>query len=104
MILARTFSKTFSPGLKTGYGVLPEALVEPVLRLKGNHDFGSANFNQVVLERLIADGSYAAQVETPGRPLPAQARRDARRRSTSTSAPFEGVSLDAARRAAFTSG
>ena len=45
MILARTFSKTFSPGLKTGYGVLPEALVEPVLRLKGNHDFGSAQLH-----------------------------------------------------------
>jgi len=64
VILARTFSKTFSPGLKTGYGVLPEALVEPVLRLKGNHDFGSSNLNQVLIERLIADGSYARQVET----------------------------------------
>ncbi len=63
VILARTFSKTFSPGLKTGYGVLPASLVEPVLRLKGNHDFGSANFNQVVLERLIGDGRYAEQVE-----------------------------------------
>lgn len=29
VILARTFSKTFSPGLKTGYGVLPEPLVVP---------------------------------------------------------------------------
>lgn len=63
VILARTFSKTFSPGLKTGYGVLPIALVEPVLRLKGNHDFGSSNFNQVLLERLIADGSYDRQVQ-----------------------------------------
>ena len=64
VILARTFSKTFSPGLKTGYGVLPWALVEPVLRLKGNHDFGSANFNQVLIDRLIADGSYERQVTT----------------------------------------
>src|SRR5262249_28730180 len=62
VILARTFSKTFSPGLKTGYAVLPFALVEPVLRLKGNHDFGSANFNQVLLDRLIADGAYGRQV------------------------------------------
>jgi 2-aminoadipate transaminase len=62
VILARTFSKTFSPGLKTGYGIVPGTLVEPVLRLKGNHDFGSANFNQVVLERLIADGSYGRHV------------------------------------------
>jgi 2-aminoadipate transaminase len=62
VILARTFSKTFSPGLKTGYGVLPAGLVEPVLRLKGNHDFGSSNFNQLLLSRLIADGSYHRQV------------------------------------------
>jgi 2-aminoadipate transaminase len=64
VILARTFSKTFSPGLKTGYGVLPEDLVGPVLRLKGNHDFGSANFNQVLLDRVIAGGGYARQVRT----------------------------------------
>jgi 2-aminoadipate transaminase len=64
VILARTFSKTYSPGLKTGYGVLPDALVEPVLRLKGSHDFGSANFNQVLIERLIADGSYERHVRS----------------------------------------
>jgi 2-aminoadipate transaminase len=64
VILARTFSKTFSPGIKTGYGVLPTSLVEPVLRLKGSHDFGSANFNQLVLERVILDGGYDRQVKT----------------------------------------
>jgi 2-aminoadipate transaminase len=62
VILARTFSKTFSPGFKTGYGILPEALVGPVLRLKGNHDFGSGNFAQMVLERVIADGAYHEHV------------------------------------------
>jgi 2-aminoadipate transaminase len=62
VILARTFSKTFSPGLKTGYGILPEALVGPVLRLKGNHDFGSGHFAQQVLERLIAEGDYDRHV------------------------------------------
>lgn len=64
VILARTFSKTFAPGLKTGYGVLPEALLAPLLRLKGNHDFGSSNFNQVLLSRLVADGSYGRQIAT----------------------------------------
>jgi 2-aminoadipate transaminase len=62
VILARTFSKTFSPGLKIGYGVLPEALIDPILYLKGNHDFGTANFNQRVLERILADGSYRRHV------------------------------------------
>ncbi len=63
VILARTFSKTFSPGLKTGYGILPAALLRPVLALKGNHDFGSGNFNQLLLARLLEDGSYDRQVE-----------------------------------------
>ena len=39
VILARTFSKTLSPGLKIGYGVLPEALVEPILCLEGKPRF-----------------------------------------------------------------
>jgi 2-aminoadipate transaminase len=63
VILARTFSKTFSPGLKTGYGVLPEPLAAAVLNLKGNHDFGSAHFNQQLLERVLAEGLYRPQVE-----------------------------------------
>ncbi|HMB05135.1 MAG TPA: PLP-dependent aminotransferase family protein [Isosphaeraceae bacterium] len=62
VIHARTFSKTFSPGLKTGYGILPEALLGPVLRLKGNHDFGSAHFSQQLLERILADGLYERHV------------------------------------------
>ncbi len=63
VILARTFSKTFSPGLKTGYGVLPSSLVAPVLSLKGNHDFGSNNFAQLLLEQAMANGDYDRQVE-----------------------------------------
>ena len=62
MILARTFSKTFSPGFKTGFGILPESLLGPVLRLKGNQDFGSTNFTQQLLERLLADGIYERHV------------------------------------------
>jgi 2-aminoadipate transaminase len=62
VMLARTFSKTFSPGLRVGYGVLPEALLAPVLRLKGNHDFGSASFPQVVLQRVLDSGEYEKHV------------------------------------------
>lgn len=62
VILARTFSKTFSPGLKIGYGVLPESLVHPILNLKGNHDFGSSHFAQQVLDRVLTDGLYEPQV------------------------------------------
>ena len=62
VILARTFSKTFSPGLRTGYGILPEPLLGPVLHLKGNHDFGTGNFGQRLLAQLIDDGSYDRHV------------------------------------------
>jgi 2-aminoadipate transaminase len=58
VILAMTFSKPCAPGLKTGYGVLPRGLMEPVLRLKGNHDFGSNNLTQHLLDRLLETGAY----------------------------------------------
>lgn len=64
VIHARTFSKTYSPGLKTGYGIVPAPLFDAVLNLKGNHDFGSAHFNQQLLEHLLVDGAYDRQVET----------------------------------------
>jgi len=62
VILARTFSKTLSPGLKIGFGVLPHGLIEPLCALKANHDFGSANFNQLLLEQILADGNYDRHV------------------------------------------
>lgn len=62
VILALTFSKPLSPGLKTGYGLLPRDLVGPLLRLKGNHDFGSNNFTQHLLLRLLETGAYDRHV------------------------------------------
>src|SRR5262249_15842635 len=62
VVLAMTFSKACSPGLKTGYGILPRDLVEPLLRLKGNHDFGSNNFTQHFLHRLLETGAYDRHV------------------------------------------
>ncbi len=58
VIHCRTFSKTFSPGLRCGYSVLPEDLIEPLLAIKGSHDFGSAHYIQSLLAQLIANGSY----------------------------------------------
>jgi 2-aminoadipate transaminase len=62
VILGMTFSKACAPGLKTGYGFLPHDLVEPLLRLKGNHDFGSNNFTQHLLDRLLVTGAYDRHV------------------------------------------
>jgi len=61
--LLQTFSKTFAPGLKVGYALLPRELVEPVLLQKGNHDFGSANLCQHVVLAAMESGAYARHVE-----------------------------------------
>jgi 2-aminoadipate transaminase len=58
VILTMTFSKPLAPGMKTGFGVLPADLVAPVLHFKGNHDFGSNNLTQHLLDRLLATGAY----------------------------------------------
>jgi 2-aminoadipate transaminase len=62
VILAMTFSKACAPGLKTGYGFLPRDLVAPLVRLKDNHDFGSNNFTQHLVERLLDTGAYDRHV------------------------------------------
>ena len=64
VVYAGTFSKPCAPGLKTGYALLPGELIEPLTRIKGNHDFGSGNLAQYILDRLLANGSYHEHVET----------------------------------------
>jgi 2-aminoadipate transaminase len=59
VILAQTFSKSFSPGLRVGFGVVPRDLVAPICDRKGNEDFGSANFNQHLLATIFEQGLYA---------------------------------------------
>jgi 2-aminoadipate transaminase len=58
VVYTSTFSKPCAPGIKTGYGVLPRDLMAGLLRLKGNHDFGSPNFVQYVVDRLLKTGAY----------------------------------------------
>ena len=53
VIAAETFSKSFSPGIRVGWGILPPALVEPVASLKGNFDFGSPHFNQRLMAAVL---------------------------------------------------
>jgi 2-aminoadipate transaminase len=58
VVYAGTFSKSFAPGLRVGFGILPPALVQPVLDLKGNLDFGAPNLNQSLLLRALELGLY----------------------------------------------
>ncbi len=63
VILAHTFSKSFSPGLRVGFGVVPDELLEPLCERKGNEDFGSANFNQHLIAKVFEQGLYESHVE-----------------------------------------
>lgn len=58
VVYSNTLTKPFATGLRLGYGILPPSLLRAVLRSKGNHDFGSAQFTQVLLARALAEGVY----------------------------------------------
>ena len=62
VILAQTFSKSFSPGIRVAYGVLPNDLVSAVHDVKGNFDFGSPNLNQRIVSHALQSGKYEAHV------------------------------------------
>jgi 2-aminoadipate transaminase len=56
VIVAETFSKSFSPGVRIGWGVLPQDLVAPVSALKASIDFGSPNLNQHLMAAVLERG------------------------------------------------
>jgi 2-aminoadipate transaminase len=62
VVYASTFSKPLSPGLKTGYALMPRDLVEPMMHLKSSHDFGSTNLAQHVIDRIMQTGEYRRHV------------------------------------------
>ncbi len=53
-----TFSKSFSPGIRVGWGILPRRLLGPVLAEKGNLDFGSPNLNQLLMTTVMELGLF----------------------------------------------
>jgi GntR family transcriptional regulator/MocR family aminotransferase len=57
-----TFSKVMFPALRLGYLVLPEALVEPCLRLRVVADGGGATLEQEALADFLASGDFERHV------------------------------------------
>ena len=58
-----TLTKPFATGLKVGYGVCSNAeWLKKMLHVKGHHDFGTANFNQAVLEQVLTNGGFDEQL------------------------------------------
>jgi 2-aminoadipate transaminase len=62
VIVAETFSKSFSPGVRVGWGILPPALVPPVFALKASIDFGSPHLNQHMMAAVLEHGLHEPHV------------------------------------------
>lgn len=63
VVLAQTFSKSYSPGIRVGWSVLPPQLVEPVCAQKGSINFGSPNFSQHLMSAVMQLGLLDPHVE-----------------------------------------
>jgi len=64
VIYAGTYSKPFATGIRVGFGVIPDPLRTVVLRLKGSHDFGTANFQQQIVSAALASCRYEKHVRS----------------------------------------
>jgi len=64
VVVAGTFSKSYSPGIRVGWGFLPPQLVAPVCNQKGNIDFGSPNFSQHLMAHVMDRGLFDAHVKS----------------------------------------
>ena len=60
-----------------GWGILPPELVEPLLAQKGNIDFGSPHFNQVLMSTVMEMGLFDRHVAARAGELSWEARRHA---------------------------
>jgi 2-aminoadipate transaminase len=58
VLYAGTYSKPFATGARVGFGILPEPVRTAALRIKGNHDFGTANLLQQLLLRALETCQY----------------------------------------------
>jgi GntR family transcriptional regulator/MocR family aminotransferase len=62
VVLAGSFSKILMPSLRLGYMVVPQALIEPLRRLRMASDLGNPVLPQAVLADFIDDGHFARHI------------------------------------------
>ncbi|MCA9020030.1 MAG: PLP-dependent aminotransferase family protein [Planctomycetaceae bacterium] len=63
VILTQTFSKSFAPGLRVGFGVASNQVCAAISDKKGNDDFGSTNMSQHILANVLRENLYYDHVE-----------------------------------------
>ena len=63
VIYSGTYSKPFATGIRVGFGLAPEDLFPAIMRIKGNHDFGTSNLPQQILREALASGVYESHVQ-----------------------------------------
>jgi 2-aminoadipate transaminase len=70
-----TFTKPFATGLKIGFGYCTHpGWLEKMLCIKGHQDFGSAHFNQCLIERALESTHYAEHLQQARAHYAAKAR------------------------------
>lgn len=59
-----TYTKPFATGLKVGYGYCTHGdWLQKMLGIKGHQDFGTAHFNQAIIEQALESGAYRLHLE-----------------------------------------
>ena len=74
VIYAGTYSKPFATGVRVGFGILPEPLFSRVVRLKGNHDFGTTHLLQKLLAVALKSCRFSTHVNLLQKRYAAKAR------------------------------
>ena len=63
VLYTSTLTKPYASGLKVGYGYCTdESWMAAMLSVKGQQDFGTANFAQAIVERALSSGSFDRHV------------------------------------------
>jgi 2-aminoadipate transaminase len=65
VVYSGTFTKPFATGLKIGFMVSRnKECLTTMAKIKGHQDFGSAHFNQAIIESVIEAGEYEKHLES----------------------------------------
>lgn len=90
VVYVGSFSKALAPGLRLGYAVVPERLIDPFMRIRSSDDHHGTILVQVLMAQFIAGGHYGRhlrRMRTLGRE-----RRDALIRSFRRRLPHLSIS------------